>query len=183
MPLNVPLLIEIREKCKMSRAEFAKHLNISQNYLLRIETKQKNASLKVIEKIAVKTGLSLDRLIVLADGEEGPDEIKGFILEPDARAELNNERSLRMEQGLKIMGLEHDLIEAKMTMERYWAVICLYKKYAWILCQEDISKREKNQKIRALAKRAALDGELRFNEIIHMCIVLLTRTYKSVFVP
>jgi transcriptional regulator with XRE-family HTH domain len=166
MPLNVPLLIEIREKCKMSRVEFAKHLNISRNYLLRIETKQKNASLKVIEKIAVKTGLSLDRLILLEDGEEGPNAIKGFIPEPDIKTELNNERSLRMEQNLRTIELEQDMIEAKMREERYWAVICLYKKYVGIIRREDISQREKNQKIRELAKKTALDGELQFNEIL-----------------
>jgi transcriptional regulator with XRE-family HTH domain len=166
MPFNVRLFVELRKKCEMSRPEFAKCLGLSPSYLFKVETGQEKPSLERIEMIASKTGLSLNRLIIPVNPEAVTDETLGLSTGPDTRRELNNKRALRLEQAAKILDMERSLVEAKMTCERYWAIIRLHERYAEIICDEGLSGIERKQKIKELAKTAAKEGGMKFSELL-----------------
>jgi transcriptional regulator with XRE-family HTH domain len=150
----------------MGRPEFAKCLGLSRSYLFKVETGQEKPSLEKIEMISAKAGISLDRLIIPGDTQVVDEEILGLSVGPDLRVELNNERALRLDQAFKILEMERALISAKMECERRSAVIKLHEKHAEILCDKNLSKIERNRKIRELSKTTAKKGDVTFGDIL-----------------
>jgi transcriptional regulator with XRE-family HTH domain len=168
MPFNAKILVAIREGCDMKPAEFAKSLGISRGYLFKLETGAGSPGLDTVEMIAARTGLSLNRLIIPKNPEDAADDTRDYLIGPETRLELDNERALRLEQATRILDLERRLAEEKMTKERYWALIRLYEEYVSIFRDEELSKAERKEKIRALAKKAAKGGVLQFGEILRV---------------
>jgi transcriptional regulator with XRE-family HTH domain len=169
MPFNNRILFSLREGCEMNRTIFSKRLGISRSYLYKLESGLQIPSLDIVERIAANTGLSLSRLIIPENLEtalgDGP---QSLYAESELRLELDNERSLRLEQAARLMDQDRRMVEAKMAGERYFAMICLYEEYVRILRDKGLSQAGRDEKIRGLARKAAKDGILEFNEILRM---------------
>jgi transcriptional regulator with XRE-family HTH domain len=160
MPFNFELLREIRLKDRIERSAFAKLLGISEDYLYRLESGQREPRPGLIEKISRCSGISIGAFFGNGEGDDRsemsdrPGEIKNMT---ELINSLNRERSVRktVEQRIfKLEKLNEHLLAANELNTRLTDILHM-----------ELPKSEKSKRIAALARATAGAGELRFDEI------------------
>ena len=152
----------IRKRDSIRRAELAKLLGVTDNYLYRLEKGLKQPSLTLIQRISDIIGVPIEYLFQ----EHAPPEASdGAVIYEGARTfvdimnKVNRERQNRLQ-------VEKRNLELEQTVEHLLSVIHLYMRIADILSQEDLSKSDKMANLEKLARATAIEGEINFNEIL-----------------
>jgi transcriptional regulator with XRE-family HTH domain len=167
MSFNYRLLRELRHKSGIKRSDFADLLGITEDRLYRYETGQRRPGVSTIEKIAFYSGVEIGAFFTDDDDSSGtPDKPGKAVNLLDLTNRLNQSRHETKQAKEK----EEEL--ARLT-EHLMSVNELYVKFSDILSL-DLVKQERSKKLAVLARTAAKDGELRFDEIA--CILRVTRS-------
>ena len=162
MPFNHALLSEIMLMSKIERADLAKLLNVSSDYLYRLERGLKtNITLDLLERIADCTGYPPgDFIIGVGEPDKSPHE-HGRPGKAPSVAELlsalDRERLARRASDYKILEIEK-------RSEYHMAVIEFVLAVNAILRME-LTPSERAKKMAALARETAAAGIIQFDEI------------------
>jgi transcriptional regulator with XRE-family HTH domain len=159
MPFNYALLREIMDKDKIARPALAKLLNISTDYLYRLERGLKtDITLRLLERIADCTGYPPAAFISGGDDSDkfptGRDKVPSVM---ELLSALDKERLTRRASDYKILEMEK-------RDEYHMAVIELVLSVNAILRQELVPS-ERAKKMAALARETAAAGVIQFGEI------------------
>jgi transcriptional regulator with XRE-family HTH domain len=160
MAFNCEFIGEIRKKDSISRTTLASLLGISETYLYMLEKGKKDPSLRLLKKIAEIIGVPVKKL--LKEETETEEEIEmhdGVSTLVDLRNKLENERRARLKAERYTLDLER-------KTEHLEALIGLHIRFEDIICDNSLSESEKMGKLEELAKTAAGESELAFNEIL-----------------
>lgn len=182
------IIVKIREKASLSRAVFAKMLDVTENYLYRVEIGMREPGVRLIKRIAKVCGVPLAELLEVSND---PDEAGAEKLCEVARMFLHAVLSARRERSGR---LEVEKLNAKLKHELGHAgvVAHLHLQFEEILCDESLSRKEKLSKIKKLAVTTASEGEVTFSEMLMVFRVKravlkewmasATHTYKCRFI-
>lgn len=157
---------ELRQKIEIKRADFARMLGISDNYLYCVERGTRKPSLGLLERIAVISGMPLEKFVRLQSGqEEGEPDGEGEEgLLGGARVYAGVLHKLRRERHAR-KATEDRNAELERINEHLQIVLHFHMLFEDILCEESLSRGERMQKIQALAKATGRAGEVTFPEM------------------
>jgi transcriptional regulator with XRE-family HTH domain len=154
MSFNFELFKEIRLGNSMSRAELADLLGVSESHVYKLERGLKQPSPELARKISAITGIAPG---VLMSGENGGETVPRIGVEIKDRLE----HECRARRKAEKLNNKKDRI-----IERLENVIKLHVKFAdIILCGQSPDKGEIRDKVEELAKEAANEGKVTFNDI------------------
>ncbi|MDR1137257.1 MAG: helix-turn-helix domain-containing protein [Synergistaceae bacterium] len=159
---NAAMLREIRLKDGVSVPGFAELLDVSEDYIYRLESGLRNPGLKFLLRLSRYSGFPMDAFF------EGYGEDDGGLPETPGRpGGIKNPtdliRSLKQERHVR-KTMERNVTELERMCEHFMAACELNASFTKILMTE-LPKPEQTKKIAALARKAAREDELRFDEI------------------
>jgi transcriptional regulator with XRE-family HTH domain len=121
-----------------------------------LEKGKKEPSLRLVEKISETLGVSAEKLL---RGETEDEVYDGVSTLVDLRSKLENERRARLKA-------ERCVLELERKSEHLEVLIGLHTRFEDIVCQTLLTESEKMEQLENLAKTAAGENELAFNEIL-----------------
>jgi transcriptional regulator with XRE-family HTH domain len=162
MPFNHALLREIMFKDKMDRAVLAKLLNISSDYLYRLERGLKtNITLDLLEGIADCTGYPPGAFISRADDSDKsrpePDRPSKMPSAADLLSALDRERLAKRASDYKIFELE--------KRSEYHTTLIEFILAVNAILRMELAPPERAKRMAALARKVAAAGIIQFDEI------------------
>ena len=162
MIFNFGVVKEIRLRDSIKRADLADLLDVTDNYLYRLEKGLKQPSLNLIRRVSEIIGVPVEDLF---HEHSPPEATDGEVIYEGARTfveivnKLNRERQNRFQ-------IEKRNLELERMVEHLLVVIHLYMRFGDILSEESLSRSEKMKKMEKLAITTASEGEINFNEIL-----------------
>ncbi|MDR1508709.1 MAG: helix-turn-helix domain-containing protein, partial [Synergistaceae bacterium] len=146
MSFNSKLIQEIQLRNELSRKELSKMLGITNNQLYRIEKGLRQPSLRLIKRISILTGLTMDTLMGPNTAEDDAEmEINAVARE---NAELKRELERKREE---LLCAQKYIVELEREAEHSRAIINLQVRSGDIWCDDALTRGEKMKKLEILA--------------------------------
>lgn len=156
------IIRKIREQATLTRGVFAKMLEISENYLYRLESGIRKPGLKLLKKVAQTCGVPFEELLDVANE---PDEAEAERLCEVARMFIKAVLKTRSEHRSRL-DLEERYAKLEYKLGHFAVLIHFHLQFEEIICNESLTKKEKLQEMEKLAKATAEQGEIAFSEML-----------------
>jgi putative transcriptional regulator len=162
MSFNFKLIKELQQRDSIKRADLARMLGVTSNYLYRIEKGIFQPSIKLMLKMSDVFEVPVDKLI---NGKSGA--------KPGDSNSVNNSVNALVETIKKLDHKRDELIRAEKiiteqerTIEHLRAIIELHIRFENISCKKTLSESEKTSQLEELAKNTVKENEINFHELL-----------------
>lgn len=156
------IIRKIREQATLTRGVFAKMLEISENYLYRLESGIRKPGMKLLKRVAKICGVPFEELVDVANE---PDEAEAERLCEVARMFIKAVMKTRSEHRSRL-DLEERYAKLEYKLGHFAALIHLHLQFEAIICNESMTRKEKLKEMEKLAKTTAEEGEIAFSEML-----------------
>jgi transcriptional regulator with XRE-family HTH domain len=185
---NSTLVRETRKRISIKQADFAKLLDVSEAYLSMLEKGQREPSLAVIRKLVGVTEVPVEKWLSMNPRPESEEISWGPKNNPrvfaDMKNRLHREHRDRLRSEERNWGLEQ-------SNEHLMAENILRGRFEDIVCDESLSREEKQKRLERLARWTMEEGVLTFEEIrtilrmgrstLRNCLDVEKQPYECVF--
>ena len=160
---NSALIRETRQRESIRQADFAELLGVSEPYLSMLEKGQREPSLPLIRRLVSVTEIPAEKWLSMTPQPEGSETASRMIkTSASAVAEMKS-RLIRKHKELQ--KAEERVWELEQANGHFSAENRLRRCFEDIVCDESLSKSEKQERQRKLAKWTMEEGELYSEEI------------------